>query len=462
MNNLNDNTLPVDDTNQLEARGNKLNRLLDSIRQFTTVAEVMRIFGAILMIASMSLLLLKGWHQGDDILRYLKLLAMTGLLAAGGFSLSYLLQEQKGARLFFSLGLISVPANFGILGALIYSLAPDAGLVPNYPDFARWVVSDVSSVMMVSLGALSVLLPVTVLGFRIIARNSARLLTFTYIGLNALLLLPFRGSLLIGVMLSAALIVPAMVIRVSLARDVSLLSVRGRYALSILFIPTILLLTRNLYLYQLDYFLGVMFLASLYSVCRQWSLSETTGKRMRHILELISAPLAYGVALCSANLLDSSVSGLLFTASFSAILGAYLIDFQLRANKSLYKSLIVIMTASTITVTMIVTILILDTAGAAITSTLFGIGLMVFGVYARSQVTMIIGLVLTTFAVWFGLDEVISLLLSGDWLALAIMGAVVIVSASLLDRYGVAIRYRLSNRFDRRNDSVATVEAEMP
>ena len=145
----------------------KLNRLLQSINQFATIAEVLRILGAGTLVASMSLLLLNGWHDGNDIYRYLKLLGLTGLLAAGGFSLSYLLKEQKGARLFFSLGLISIPANFGILGALIYSLIPDVNLATAYPGFAHWVGVDASSLIMVCLGAGVVLLPLTVLGYAI-------------------------------------------------------------------------------------------------------------------------------------------------------------------------------------------------------------------------------------------------------------------------------------------------------
>ena len=97
-----------------------VDRILYSIRNFATVSEALRILGAAILLASMSLFLLQGWNEGNDIRRYLMLLAQTGLLTAAGFALSHGLKETKGARLFFGLALVSIPANFTILGALLY------------------------------------------------------------------------------------------------------------------------------------------------------------------------------------------------------------------------------------------------------------------------------------------------------------------------------------------------------
>jgi len=443
-------------SNRQETSNSKLKKLIFSIKQFATIAEVMRILGAITMIASMSLLLLNGWHNGDDILRYLKLLGLTGLLAVGGFSLSYLLKERKGARLFFSLGLISVPANFGIIGALIYSLAPDIGLVSQYPDFARWVVSDVSSVVMVGAGALCILLPVTMLGFRILTKDSARLLTLTYLGLNALLLVPFRDPMLVGIMLTAALIVPTLVIRSRLSRDISLFSARGKYALSILFIPALLLLTRNLYLYQLDYILGMVFCATIYWICRQWSHSDTLGQLARTILDILSAPLAFGAAFCLAFQLDNNAFSLLTVGSFATVIVAYMLDFQHWAKQSLTKLVILVITSLVIMAATLMTALLMDTGGAAIMASLFGLALMAFGVCYRNRIVVIIGLALTLAAIWFGFNDIISLLIRGDWLALAILGAVTIVGASLVDRFGPVIKYRLSSRLENQESAFDT------
>ncbi len=452
MNSISNTDYLAEDSNPPLTSSNKLKKLIHSMKQFATIAEAMRILGAVTMVASMSLLLLNGWHDGDDIARYLKLLGLTGLLAVGGFSLSYLLKEQKGARLFFSLGLISVPANFGIIGALIYSLAPDTGLVSNYPDFARWVVSDVSSVIMAGMGALCILLPVTMLGFKILSKNSARLLTLSYLGLNALLLLPFRAPLFVGIMITVALFVPTLVIRSRLSKDISLLSVRGKYALSILFIPALLLLARNLYLYQLDFFLGMVFFSTIYWICRQWACSDTLSKFARTCLEVLSAPLAFCAAFCLAFLLESHISILLVVGSFATAMLAYLVDFQHWAKQSFAKWIIEAITSSAIMASVLLPVLLLDTAGAAIMATLFGLALMAFGVCYRIRLVAAIGLGLTIAAALFGFNDIISLLIKGDWLALAIVGAVTIVGASLLDRFGPTLKLRLASQRSHQKD----------
>ena len=75
---------------------------------------------------------MQGWSEGNDIRRYLLLLAQTGLLGAAGFALSHLVRETNGARIFFGLALVSIPANFTILGALLYSVFQwDGGLTTD-------------------------------------------------------------------------------------------------------------------------------------------------------------------------------------------------------------------------------------------------------------------------------------------------------------------------------------------
>ena len=95
---------------------------------------------------------------------------------------------------------------------------------------------------------------------------------------------------------------------------------------------------------------------------------------------------------------------------------------------------------------MMATTLYLDTAASALLATAFGIGQFMFGIYARNRTAKYMGLALTLVAAWFGLSDVIALLMSGDWLTLAIVGGVAIVGASVVDRFGPAIRYRLSSR----------------
>ena len=88
--------------------------ILQSLQGFATVSEALRLLGAGVLVASMSVFLLQGWNEGNDISRYLLLLSQTGLLAVAGFAMAYGLKETKGARMFFGLALIShPPSRFG-------------------------------------------------------------------------------------------------------------------------------------------------------------------------------------------------------------------------------------------------------------------------------------------------------------------------------------------------------------
>ena len=115
-----------------------------SIRNFATLSEALRMLGAAVLVASMSVFLLKGWDTGNDVGQYLLLLAQTGLLAAAGFAMSHGLRETRGARVFFGLALISICANFTILGAMVFSVLHwDIGLI-EYPAYALWQIESLA------------------------------------------------------------------------------------------------------------------------------------------------------------------------------------------------------------------------------------------------------------------------------------------------------------------------------
>ena len=421
-----------------------MDKVLETIRGYATVAEILRVLGAAVMVAAMSTMLLKGWHDGNDINRYLKLLGMTGLLSVGGLGLSYLLKEQKGARMFFGLAQLSVPVNFGILGALIYSAMPEHNVIGTYPDFAKWVVSDFSGAVFVAAGAAAVLIPVTLLRFRILHRPSANLLTATFIGLNGLLLLPFRNSVVVGTAVAIAILVPVVVVQLLCRKDHSLISAPGKFAIILLFVPALLLLTRNLYLYHLDYFLGLVVFASAYGVLRQRSLQKQTGSKFRSVLDVLSTLLALGIALTGAGMSQGHLPGIAWYSIYCAVLSAHMIDFNVRSEgssriKSLALSVTAILVAQALSISIVT-----DTSVLAITiHTLVGIGLTIFGVKIKNRTIMIAGSLITVFALVVGFEDLIMLLFEGNWIALAVSGALIIVTASIIDRYGATIKFKL-------------------
>jgi len=51
--------------------------VMQSVRNFATLSEALCVLGAAVILASMSVFLLQGWNEGNDISRYLLLLAQT-------------------------------------------------------------------------------------------------------------------------------------------------------------------------------------------------------------------------------------------------------------------------------------------------------------------------------------------------------------------------------------------------
>ena len=143
-----------------------LQQSAESISQFATISQLLRVIGAIIVTASLSVFLIQGWEVGNDTMRYLQLLVHTLLLAFSGFALHRWLKENKGARLFFSLSLIAIVANFTILGALVYSVIQWGGELGEYADFAHWV-SDSSMLSFTLAGSMVVLIPLSLLVFTI-------------------------------------------------------------------------------------------------------------------------------------------------------------------------------------------------------------------------------------------------------------------------------------------------------
>lgn len=84
-------------------------RIANAIKGFASFSELLRMVGAGIVVASMSSFMLQDWGSGNDIQRYFLLLMQSALLAAGGFAMSYVLRENKGARIFFGLSLIPSP-----------------------------------------------------------------------------------------------------------------------------------------------------------------------------------------------------------------------------------------------------------------------------------------------------------------------------------------------------------------
>ena len=418
-------------------------RISDIIREFASFSELLRMAGAGFVVASLSVFLLQGWADGNDIARFYKLLSMSGLLLAGGFGLSYLLSDQKGARVFFGLGMVSVPAIASVLGALLYSLFGTPLSV--YPAFAQWVTPDASGVLLAASAALAVAAPATLFGTRIMARRSSRAISTVFVGLNMLLLIPVRDPLLIAALVGAVALGLTWFVPRQFACDDTLKTPGGRFAMSMLFVPLGILVIRNLFLYGLDEALTLVTSVSVYLALRQLEKQCDQGTWLRAIVSLATVPVAL-IAAASLFVLTPSTFGWEWKyMAFNALLGTYLWDRIRRHFKAFIPGLIVLFTGGVIAASSLIHAVAAGTAGGLILGIATAGMLTGMGFKARNLLLVYLGAATALGSVATGFDDLVALFFNAGWISLAVLGFLAIVGASLVERYGALVRVKLAN-----------------
>ena len=432
----------------------RLSRIVSTLKEFATFAEVMRFIGAGIIVSAMTLLLLKGWSEGNDISRYIKLLSMTGLLGVAGLLLSYVMGEQKGARVFYHLAHLSVPVNFGILGALLYSVFPDSHLLQNYPAFTVWKVVDGGTLALTALAALTVLVPVSLLGFKLLHRERALELSAWFLVLNSLLLLPFRTPVLVSLIFMLAVAGATLGYLRLISSDSGRPSVANRFGALMLFVPAVQILIRNLYLYQLDELMGLVIFAGIYASLRFAAHKNSGSLLVSRTLDFVSLPLAIGTAVCATGLV-SMADSMIVNSVFAGVMATFMLDTKSRFSdvglvKSINLGIAALLIGSMVIVSTLDHATLLETGFNIMVS----VSLIAFGLWCKERPVMILGVLVFLFATWAGLQDFIDTLLQGNWVVLAITGGLVILSASLVERYGALLKLKYVSRMSRQSDSV--------
>ena len=421
--------------------------VVESIRNFTTLSEALRILGAGVLLASMSVFLLQGWSEGNDVNRYLLLLTQTGLLGAAGFAMSHLLKETKGARIFFGLALVSIPANFTILGALVYSVFQWDGGLTNYPGYAHWQIDNVASIGATLGGAMVVLVPMALFCFAIMARHSAKALSLHFLLLNSLLLLPIRGSVTAGTVALLGIFYAIAVARQLTQSDPALKTGEGKFALATLFIPLGIILFRSMYFYEIDSLMVAMVSLSLFLAARQASQFPGRNPRLAVLLETLSLPLAFIVAISVTDFADPALSRGMEAPVFSAIYATLGVDILRRTGSLLLAKLAAASVSLFVGLAFIFSVANNPDGMTALLSLVAGAMLLIWGLANRYGIATFSGISTLIAGTMFGLDEIVQLIMTSSWIDLAIIGASAIALGSVLDRHGAAIKLRLVHWF---------------
>ncbi|MEM8682154.1 MAG: hypothetical protein AAGF72_01920 [Pseudomonadota bacterium] len=430
--------------------------VMQSLRNLATVSEALRILGAGVILVSMSVFLLQGWNDGNDIRRYLLLLAQTGLLGVAGLVMSHLVKETKGARLFFGLALVSIPANFTILGALLYSVFQWDGGLTSYPGYAEWRIDDIASIGLTMSAAMLVLVPVTLFCFAVMARQSARPLSLHFLLLNALLLLPIRGSMAAGTIALAGVMYALYRMRGMTRQNPALKTPEGKFALATLFIPLGIILFRSMYFYSVDSLMIVMVGLVAFLALRQTSQFPGRDTRVAFLLELISWPIALVVSAALTDVLAPSNAAGLAASVFSLSIAGLSFDIARRTESTRLATVVTGSVSLFVSLSMVLAVMFEPTSASAIAALLAGALLLFWGASGRRPLTAVAGVITIAAGASFGFDALVRMVFGSSWIELAIFGASAIALGSLIDRHGVAIRHRVSRWYNGRDSNGST------
>lgn len=413
--------------------------IFESLKNFTNMSRLLRITGAMALIASMSAFLMQDWTGGSDLTRYYLMLTQTLLLAAGGFSLSFLMKENKGGRMFFGLSLISITTNFTILGALIFSQVQWVGSIGQYPEFLTWT-TNLASLSTAAVSALIALVPIALFSYMVFSRQHAKSLLVLFVVSNLLLLVPVRDSLMIGMLVLVSVTIPLWFLRKKMFSETSLKTPEGMFAVATVFLPSLIMLVRSFWLYQVDAILLVMLGSILFLMLRFFSAPLEDNSSLKQLLNWAGMGTAGFVAYqtgMASHALIPEVYGVSITGAVFAALG---LDVAKRAGKQAQ----LFATTAVLGLLICQYFLLLIKGGAVSAVMLLLTGLIIIaiaqayktrGMFITGIVTAFIGFAHQLFNTLIHIDYT-------NWATLAAIGVFAIIIASLIERHGVVLKHK--------------------
>lgn len=432
----------TDNVREANDRPNRNSVIVNLIQMFGSLSSIVRVTGVAAVVLSMCLFLLDGMGAVNDTQRFFTMLVLTGLLSAGGFALAFLLKEQRGARSFFGLALLSVPANFAVLGALFYSVFQFDSISTTYPSVAHWKLTSFANLATAALIAAVALLPVTFIGVSVMGREARAWISGGLLFGSSMLLLPVRDPALIAPIVAALVFALISLLKFRGEGMVSLKTPAGRLVQLLLFLPPAIMLFRSFWLYDVNSLSAVVTALTMYFVLRYASERVKSQGVVYHSLHVAGAIVAFITASLSVDIV-SGVAGNTYEALvFSIVFGGLMFDIEHRVKHAGMARILGMGTALILATIMLIHQQIHDgiivfALGFCMPITLMGVGIM----HKQKHKTLIGGLTLAT-VLLLNTGGMIQVLVQTGWYGLALLGACAILSASLLERYGAMFGIR--------------------
>ena len=246
-------------------------------------AQFLRILGALAIGGSGVLYMLQGLYHTNTDLRNWVYLALMAALGAGGIFSQRLMQDSKGARLFFALAALLIPVQFSQLGGM--TLSYFSGAQTTLPWFAVRA-PEFNTLLLIGTLSIAAALSLSFAGFSILARSAALRLTTAFVVMNLLLLLPFRDSIAAVPVILALIVITALLEIRTFRRQVIFQTFEGTGVRLLILLPMAIAICRSAFHFSdamgISAILGISgFIFHYLAEC------ETTFIRSRHTREVL-------------------------------------------------------------------------------------------------------------------------------------------------------------------------------
>jgi len=412
----------------------------DLVTRMSSVSTMLRTLGAVLVVAATSTFMLQQWSEGNDVTRYLTLLALTTTLASAGFICGIGVRESRGARTFLALVIAAVPIHFAVLGGLIQSQFPwDDAVTTTAP----WNADTPITALWLTGAGIAALIPLTRLSMLALVRPHARRLTWAFIAVNLPLLLPVRDTDLVAwLIVGMFLLFSIMEWRISNMGH-AVATREGAFVRAMMLAPVAIVIGRTVLWYEPTFLFAGLVLLSATLACFLWiPKARGSGVDVTIIQPICAAGAVLGwlsifIAIYDAFSIPSQFTLLLLALPASGLL--MLLSTCCVTKGGGYRSTATLVAVGPALVNLVIFWDPAQLSVAGFGSLVIGIVFVAYGVYRRRLIPLILGATATAggFMQFFlAAIEIESLF---HWGSLAIAGAFLIFTAALCERYAQRI-----------------------
>jgi len=452
-----DSNSAIDDQWVQSAQAKQATGFFEVVRKYASVSDLLRLSGAIAVAVAMGLFLLDGIEVVNDLQRFLTMLGLTGALTAAGLAMSLLLKEQRGSRVFISLALLSVPVNFTVIGALLYSVVPLDAKALSYPGYAHWQVGSLSDLALGLVAGLAVLGPVIWLGFSVLARSARTWLSLALIASSAILVIPVRAELWSAGLAIGATVLLWLICKRYSSRSLALKTAEGKLAIALLFVAPVIVAARSLFFYDVNGVLILVLSVGFFVYCRQILLAvgksghnKTTDDQPGILsagLTLLTGAAMLGVCVSAADLMVNFLpeAWVVFSVSIGLLL---LTNDLLRVSpNTVLSGVIGLIFAGLSALALVATTVFWS--GMTLWVALALTAIIAYGYYFRINMVALVGVIGLLALISLNASELLfhaqalwtSVLLTGWW-GIATIGALAIIAGSMIDRAGTFVKVK--------------------